>query len=534
MFRPAKDRRRTRWAALLSGALFLPGCKGSTDAERRVAPGDTSEAQAPARPKGPSEAEVELRRAMFERLIAEIRRSHVFSSAWPEAEWERQLPALWQEVASATSRVGLWQALRHLSNSLRDGHLKFTPAGTENLRDRVRLPFELINAGSPTHPRLMVSRSELSRAIGPGDELLTYDGVPSAELLDHFQLELNEATPSGRLDQLLSFLQSRFAAEQMEGTVVKLTLQHGAAVVSTEATFSRHGSTNAAAGDGARCPARTRTFGGSYELVEAGAAVCLYRALRAPFASYPIVRHLAFVSNDEARVADHQRVQAFLAATPQVSGVLLDLRDNGGGAAADYVLPWYAPRPHRGLKEWIRLDPDLTDRARLRRALRGDSAVDEYLRRSAGHDQWWVRPFDCGPGGCDDPRRPRLGRVTNAPVALLLGPGCKSACDTFSAIWSRERFGPMVGTPPAAMYTSLRYPLTVEMDGELLGDFTIALCGLRWDASEPWLEGQPLAMDTVVDPSESLLGNELGLLEAAIAALRAWPPPDARPVVQSN
>jgi len=50
---------------------------------------------------------------MFERLIGEIRQSHVFSSARPEAEWERHIPALWQEVSSATSRVGLWRALEN-------------------------------------------------------------------------------------------------------------------------------------------------------------------------------------------------------------------------------------------------------------------------------------------------------------------------------------------------------------------------------------------------------------------------------------
>jgi hypothetical protein len=323
-------------------------------------------------------------------------------------------------------------------------------------------------------------------------------------------------------------LQSRFAAEQMEGTVVGLTLQHGAHVVSAAASFSSRSSTSAPARSGAACPAPPRAMGGSYEFVEAGTGVCLYRATQEPFASYPIIRHVSFVSSVDARRSDHQRVEAFLAATPQLAGVLLDLRDNGGGAAADYVLPWYAPRPHRGLKEWVRLNPQLTDRARLRRALRDDAAVDEYLHRSRAREQWWVRSFVCGPGGCEDSQRDRLGPVTSVPVALLLGPGCKSACDSFSAIWSRERFGPMVGTPPAAMYTSLRYPLAVELDGEWLGDFTIALCGLRWEAGEPWLEGRPLAMDAVVESNALMRGNELGVIEAAIAALRAWPRPDTR------
>jgi hypothetical protein len=116
--------RGSRWATLVWCGLLLAACKGA-ETERRGARGDAIETEvAPARlERRPSEAEVELRRAMFERLIGEIRRSHVFSSAWPEAEWERCTPALWQEVSSSTSRVGLWRALRHLSNSLRDGHL---------------------------------------------------------------------------------------------------------------------------------------------------------------------------------------------------------------------------------------------------------------------------------------------------------------------------------------------------------------------------------------------------------------------------
>ena len=210
--RRRKPPRGSRWAALVSCGLLLPGCKGgSTETDRRAAPGDASEHEVASarRIVRPSEAEVELRREMFERLVGEIRQSHVFSSAWPEAEWARHLPALWQEVSNATSRVSLWRALRHLSNSLRDGHLRFSPAGTDELRDRVRLPFELVNAGTSTRPRLMVWRSERTREIAPGDELLTYDGVSSAQLLEHFQFELNGSTPGARLDQLLNFLQSR-------------------------------------------------------------------------------------------------------------------------------------------------------------------------------------------------------------------------------------------------------------------------------------------------------------------------------------
>jgi hypothetical protein len=168
----------------------------------------------------------------------------------------------------------------------------------------------------------------------------------------------------------------------------------------------------------------------------------------------------------------------------------------------------------------VHLHPELTDRARLERALRHDAAVDEYLRRAAKSETWWVRPFDCASGDCQrSETRQRRGRVTAAPITVLLGPGCRSSCDTFAAIWTRERFGPTIGTAPAAMYTSLRYPLAVELGDEPLGDFSIALCGLRFEDGEPWLEGRPLPVGSVVEPTWPKRDYEAKVLQTAVKAL---------------
>ena len=214
-------------------------------------------------------------------------------------------------------------------------------------------------------------------------------------------------------------------------------------------------------------------------------------------------------------------MQTFLTQTPRVAGVLLDLRDNYGGIAADYVLPWYSSGAYRGASEWVHLQRELDDRARLRTALRSDAAVDEYLRRAAAGNGWWVRPFDCDHGDCRGARARALGRVSAAPVALLLGPGCRSSCDMFAAIWTRERFGPTVGEPPAAMFTSLRYPLAVALGDELLGDFEIALCGLRFQDDEPWLEGRPLRIDALLEPAWPQRSYDVLLLHSALRALAA-------------
>jgi hypothetical protein len=66
-----------------------------------------------------------------------------------------------------------------------------------------------------------------------------------------------------------------------------------------------------------------------------------------------------------------------------------------------------------------------------------------------------------------------------------------------------------------------------QMEETVVG-LTLQHCGLRWQASEPWLEGRPLPTDAVVASNASMLGNDLGLIEAAIGALRAWPRADAR------
>jgi hypothetical protein len=218
--------------------------------------------------------------------------------------------------------------------------------------------------------------------------------------------------------------------------------------------------------------------------------------------------------------ADRQLIRELLASVPHARGVVLDLRHNGGGIGAEYIRPWYAPRPYQGLLEWVRVHPELDDGPRLRRTLRSDGAVDEYLRRASNGESWWVRPFDCGPEPCPSPQPAPL--VGTAPVALLLGPGCRSACDEFAAIWTRERFGPTSGSPPAGMYTSLRYPLPVQLGDTSLGELTISLCGLRFQESDPWIEGQVLPVSTVIEPTWPLAGQGAKLLDAALAALRPW------------
>jgi hypothetical protein len=69
------------------------------------------------------------------------------------------------------------------------------------------------------------------------------------------------------------------------------------------------------------------------------------------------------------------------------------------------------------------------------------------------------------------------------------------------------------------MYTSLRYPLPVSLGDEFLGEFELALCGLRLDDNEPWLEGRPLRLDSFVEPRWPQRSHDSLLLDAAVRAL---------------
>ena len=91
---------------------------------------------------------------MFAGLVSDIRKFHVFSSVWPEAEWAKDLPALEREVLNAPDRGGLLLALRHVSNSLRDGHLAFTPWGSNGGEEVVTLPVTFASAGDADPPGL--------------------------------------------------------------------------------------------------------------------------------------------------------------------------------------------------------------------------------------------------------------------------------------------------------------------------------------------------------------------------------------------
>jgi hypothetical protein len=511
--------------ALLQACDESRGEKRSTPASTQEASGALSVAlelsSSGEHPLGPDPTEVQFRSQMFAQLVTRMRQYHVFSDVWPEAAWERELPALEREVLEATDRAALLRALHHLGNSLRDAHLSFKPrAQSRSPAQALAVGFTRI--GDAREPRFVAVRADAFSGVSPGDVLLEYDGVQTAELLTRHRFDLTYGTAAGRADQLARLLGSGelVRGQPAYSVRVPLRVQHGEQVISTAIGLDQAPLRAAAQ----RCPAPDPGYGHSYELVDVGAHVCLYRASEAPFSAHPIVRQLSFMYALAEMPSDRERIAAFLATEPKPAGVVLDLRENRGGNSPEYFLDWYAPGPYRSTSEWIALHPELTDRAPLKAALRNDAAVDEYLRRTAAGERWWVRAFDCGERDCAATRirQPEHG-VTRAPIALLLGTGCHSACDQFAAIWIDRHFGPTIGVAPTAMYTSLRFPLQVELADEPLGELSVAFCGLRFEG-EAWLEGRELSLDRVVEPSWPADAYAGRVVEVAVDALRGRAP----------
>src|SRR5262245_43909459 len=104
----AYDRRvvRAKRAVL---AFLLAGC-GAAPADVAPQPVSTAVVPEPA-PEAPAPVdEAELRRAMLERVLGDIRRYHVFSEVWPRERWEQEVPELEREVREAPDREALLRA----------------------------------------------------------------------------------------------------------------------------------------------------------------------------------------------------------------------------------------------------------------------------------------------------------------------------------------------------------------------------------------------------------------------------------------
>jgi hypothetical protein len=495
-------------------ALAHLGCAPVPSAPALHAVAVPSAAPAPARPQL---SYVEI----FDSLVKRIESTHVFPPAFVKVvghPWADDVPVLRAEMLRARTREDALIALSHLQNSLRDGHCWLEKP--DDLRHRpYSLGISYWSGGTLAAPdvRVQTVRAKaLEGRVRVGDRVVAVDGVPIARWFAENRFETHLLEPLAALDEIAYRI---FVAEEpfthvRKGTERKLRLARDGSELDVSLVFDDASSFKKPSANIDRPPLMAEVQCdngfpppeyGDYALSAMGVNVCIYtqKATREVPAKpkVPIVRWVSFAYSGRGSAAlrtvkvDHDLLKRELAG---VAGVILDLRENGGGNNPFLFLEWFAKKPVSHEIVRTRVVPGLDD-GQLDEAFFGESSqVDAYKAALAGGKPILESRFLCEAGACDDVAPRASERVTDAPVAVLTGAACMSSCDTFVLSWKMANLGLIAGEQPNHGYTVNRLPISVKgPDNEALGDFKVAISASYFPGSESPLEGEPIALDWV-------------------------------------
>jgi hypothetical protein len=531
---------------------------------------------APAPDAGPAFPDEGERRAIFVRLVEAVRAYHVFSANTRQnlgRRWEDDLPELEKAFASAADDATLRDVLGRFSASLHDGHLSYSPPERAGRGDHLTLGVTLDAEWVDGKPRYYVAALDARVAhaapeLRVGDLVVSAAGAPGDALARTHALRSNENNWRGIASDVGRYLTSRSTARSATsaGTEEAWVFRHrapraggGASDVTVRLTWQKE----AWAGEGedgepseesvtdidyaphhCSLDLPDRAYPASYRLKSHGRFYCLYASDKAPYDAYPIVRHYSvyyqplgnftvaprfLLPNTEWQVsAEYYALSAQLRALPRVRGVILDLRDNLGGNDPEWFLDWYAPAPYTDFFTNVRLYAEYADPAFRKRVDNvGDDWYRWYQRASAGMETGAEvrRPFKCQNAECAGDNRftPAHGLVS-VPMALLVGPGCMSSCAHITQVFDENDFGPLIGEPTAASYTSQRFAYPVVTKAGLdLGTIRLGLSSDTSGKSGAPLEGATVHIDYPVERTfEGRDQWDAALVDAAVRAFREF------------
>jgi C-terminal processing protease CtpA/Prc len=492
------------------------------------------------------------RRALFDALVSDVRKYHVFSVATAKAlghTWEEDVPELRRDFEEAVDEDHLSVALTRFVNSFHNPHCGY--AGPDLAPAGKTTGFEVESEwrGGAAHFYVSAIKDPaLKDKLAVGDEIASFDGIPSAEIPRRLHWMSHDNNWRGiahhvawalagpyftRLRKVGS--RSTYVFEKRathERVTLELPWAPWTAPAASEESLDNSGvdyATTSCTG------LPDRAYGAGYELVARGQKLCIY-ASRAPgYRDYPIIRQFSYHYVDDAFKefakhgirADHE-VQKRELDRLHPKGVLLDLRDNGGGNNTHWFMDWYAPGPYVGDFFAVRLHPDFDTKEKLAPAHlpNEDFVLEQLAKRRPGQEFTDPRPCQCKGDVCDwDNRYTPSHRITKAPIALLVGPGCVSACDAIALYFSRERFGPLVGEPPASGTTNNRLDRFVVLPGgRKFGRLRLAFTYELDGKTKERMEGVPTPVDVPLDRTfDNRATYDRQLVDAAIGAFATYP-----------
>ncbi len=495
----------------------------------------------PPPPRSPSgDLDAAERATLFGELVSRVHAIHVFSQQTKEnlgLDWDRDdVPALREEFARADEKDKLGVALWHFGNSLHDMHCRYrAPSRGQVTRIRVKLGVEE-KAGAFEYFVAEVWDKAIT-ALEPGDIIESADGVPAADLARVYRNEWSFNNWPQLALATSRFLTRRHTGESLtrDGDVSKWVVRSRKTRQTKTVELAWKLRTEEDLPDDAWVDYANKDCGETdtvtyegYKLSGRGAHFCMYVADKPPRSLYPIVRQVSFryfEDGPQQFLADHDTLALRLAMQARAKGVILDVRENGGGNDPNSFVDWWAPaRPYTDTFTVMRKTPLVTDRDALERlVINTPKAVKDFYMKCSkepGDAAFCAkRPFACKPDTCDWQNEfVASHQVAKLPVALLTGPGCGSSCDAFVYTWKKNGFGPLVGMPSMAGFTTNRYRAPVP-SRLALGTIDLAF-SYDVSADGDMVEGHLIAPDVRIAPTwETYAKYDTLLVDAAIKAL---------------
>jgi hypothetical protein len=452
--------------------------------------------------------------AFFDGLVRQIEQAHVFPPAYERVvghPWKTDVPILRAEMAKATTRTEALVALYHLQRSLHDLHCRpDAPADVEPAP--LQLGVTLWSGGTLAAPDVRIATlrdPSLSASLSPGDAVVAVDGMPLAAWLAAHPFESSALEPARMLNDTANAIATQWTpwTTTKPGDTRQLTVVHAGEKRDVKLPFAAQWPRSAPQLDPDRpppmasvdCDPDAPPGYGPYRLSAVGVNVCVYQPQAGARPGVPIVRYLSFLYGANADAAqvfrflkiDHDLLQRELRGA---QGVIVDLHDNHGGNLPYLFISWFAQSAfgHEYLATRVLPGP-LGDEIAAQN-LGHPEKRKAYAAAQAAKQPWLFSRFFCTGERCDDDRVPESERVIRAPVAVIVGPGCISSCDTFATAWSHWKLGPVLGKQPMHAYTVHRVSIPMRVGSEDLGRFWLGVSSSELSRGTP-LEGEPLRLD---------------------------------------
>ena len=490
--------------------------------------------------------------ALFDRLVAKAR-SHGAYAPGLAAElgwgWEADLARVRARFVAAGSTRALYEALEMFANSLHNPHAEYEPP---ERGDTLRLGLSFACEFHEGRPRFYVdaiSDATSAPEARAGHLVESYAGIPAADLMRELSLFSSMNNQQALCHDVARLLgrrsTSRSTADIGDPLALELRPRDGGAAYRLTTSWRLREAPGGGIHDQEQVDYHSpecgtlpgRSYPGGYALTDVGYNFCLYTSDKAPYRRYPIVRQFSFQYRRNARSeadikqlvrVDRALLSHHLDEKRDVSAVILDLRDNGGGNNPNWFLDWWTPGRYMDQFLLLPRRPDLVAAGRLAQVGLSGAQADAYVALGGGQDGGPPIRLPAftrdGKASWDNIYTP-AHRVASAPVVLLTGWQCASTCEAFVNIMDEYDFAPIVGEPSMGGATMLLEGVPVAFPddpgdyGYLNLPFSQELSGRTGLVQE----GRPCTVDLRIDRTfENREHYDQMLVDAAIKISRSF------------